>query len=340
MAKVTSGDLPIIAPKSNTRTSKPNIEYATPLYYISLVTGLCCPINMREYCAKSGKGHKIYSCIMIVFLIVANIFSLRGRMQSSYTFLLQTVTITDIMQLFILFISNVYCVTHVLICGQGYIQRYFDFLKQIDAKLVTTMNLQKRRIIFYTQLFCSHLVLLLLCIYDYWTWSSSLGIEVWIYYAFRLYSYYLSLVIVIQICTFATAIQLRFKMLNERLFDVSLDWLGNVESTESLTIRDLFLSYKKSSAEVKAIGISLHCCIKMHDLLCDVIGLLNDCYGLTIVLLVCATIINSVIAFNLTLIFSTGAQPASDTNSLHLIMLNVFWAAFFMVSQVIFVCTM
>lgn len=345
MAKVAADDfqIPYTTTASNINSTaknmmkKPNINYAKPLYYISVITALACPINMNKYSARSGRGHKIYACLTIALILAVNVFSFRGRTGTSYTFLIQTVIITDMIQQAVLLISNLYSIGNVLFNGECYIQRYFDFMKQIDKMLVTTMNLRRKEIYFYCQLFFCHVVLLLICIYDCYTWTTTIGIYVWQFYSFRLYSFYLSLVVVFQIYTFATALKVRFKMLNERLFDVSVDWLGNVECIEALAIRELFLSYKKSSQKARANGISLHCLLKMHDLLCDVIELLNNAYGLNVVFLVCTIIINSVIAFNLTLIFSSGVQPAPGNTAMHLIALNVLWAIFYMVSFVIII---
>lgn len=336
MARVATNakEVPILtANKPVTEAQKPCIKYARPLYYISLLTALTCPIDFDRYTAKSGKWHKVYCVLMVIIIVIPTFLSLHGRRITAFVELQQTVQITDVISLVTVLISNVYAIINILLYGERYIKTYFELLEQIDRNLLTTMNLKRKRLLFYTHLIVTHLILAMLCAYDYWTWTMALGFEIWKYYAIRLYSTYLNFLVVIQICTFASALKVRFEILNERLFFVSMEWVGNLESSKAIVLRDLFFSYKKNSGTPELDGLNLKCLIRMHDLLCDLIKLVNEAFGVNVVLLVCNIIINSVIAFNLMFIYGIGAQTSRTNNWEDIMALNTFWALVFVVSN-------
>lgn len=316
--------------KSTNPYQRPDILYHFPLYIISLITALATPICLKKYRPKPSFWYKCYCVLSIIAIIIITIYSAIGRQRTAYKFLIQTVKITDVIQQSLLLISNVYAIFNVLCWGSSKYNLYFEKLKHIDEHLCTTANIRKKKICYFFRLTLIHIAMIFVCIYDYFAWTHAMGDDIYQHYSFRLYTYYLNVVIVLQIMAFSSSIQTRFEILNERLLDSFYNWSEDSKE-EVMLLCDDFKNLNSFCPKY----LTLKCITKMHDILCDIVDLLNKVYGFNIVLLVANIIVNCVMALNVTLIFGTGVQPANknqDTSSGNIVLLNVAWAALFLVS--------
>lgn len=175
--------------------------------------------------------------------------------------------------------------------------------------------------------------MILICAYDYFAWTNAMGEGIYIYYSFRLYTYYLNIIVVLQINAFTSALETRFEILNERLLDTFYTWTNTSKDEINILCSDF-----KSLNSFCPKQLTVNCIAKIHDVLCDIIDLINDFYGFNIVLLVSNIIVNCVMALNVTLIFGVGIQRANVKEStteviFDIVLLNLFWASLFLVSS-------
>lgn len=326
MSKICCDDIP-----SAKKPQRPSITYHFPLYIVSVTTGLACPTELKRYVAKNSVYHRVYSVFLVVVIVGLSLYSAYGRYVAAYKYLLQTVRINDIMQQALLLISTVYAILNVTFCGSQKLNEYFNKLKCIDNHLCTTIDLKRRKILYYIRFFLVHVTMLVLCVCDYLAWSYAMGYGIWKYYSFRLFTYYLNIIVVMQITSFACTLKTRFQILNECLINT----FKSISNQPKDAINEL---RSKIIRPVLPPCMNLRGVITIHDLLCDIVDLLNDFYGFNIVLLVANIIVNIVMALNVVLIFGTGIQALSEKDSAEVIVaLNVGWAALFLVSYIFFV---
>lgn len=302
-----------------------------PVYYISLITGLVGPITTKKYQTKKGIIHKIYSLILVLVIIVCASYSARGRFIYVYKHFLQTVRINDIIQQVLLTISTCFAILNMIFYGNKKLYEYFQKLQKVDAALLTTMDLKRKKMASYVRFVVFHVVMIGISIYDYFAWSNTMGFELWLYYAFRLYLFYLNLLIVLQLITFTCALHTRFSIVNERLLDTFLQWSNEIDCQTKREILNELMP-KSYTIDFEKY-LSVRCICLLHDMLCDLLDIVNDLFGLNIFFLMSNVIINCVLCLNAILIFGTGMQEVYNKEADGAVLvLNAFWALFFLVS--------
>lgn len=310
---------------------KPEIGYHYPLYLISVITGLCVLVDAKRYKAKNSFLHKLYSICLVTIIIYGALYSGRGRVLYIYKYLLQTVRINDIIQQILLTISTVYAILNILFRGVKIINVYFEKLQKIDKQLLTTMNLKKKKILSHVRLVTYHIIIISVSIGDFFAWSYSMGYEAWIYYGFRLYMFYLNLLIVLQLTTFTCALHTRFAIVNERLLDSFMHWSNELDCRKKREIMNELCPEVLTISFVKYLPVA--CITSIHDMLCDLLDVVNDIFGFDIFFLVANIIINCVLSLNAILIFGTGLQVATNQDGdWAILVLNAAWALFCIVS--------
>lgn len=295
---------------SYNKGNKPDLTFQYPLYFISVLTGLSPPFDLQRYRTKKSYLHKIYSILLVVGIIYVSLISGIGRYNYAYKFLLQTVRINDMIQEILLTISSVYPILNVTLRGRSKLDAYFEKLRNIDTFLSTAINLRRIKLLYYIRFFVYHAIIISLTISDYLAWSYAMGYDLWLLYSFRLFLFYLNMIIVLQITSFACSVQLRFGIVNERLLDTFIQWFNEYEQRTRRRIKIELCPRSYTITVFK--DLSIRSLISIHDSLCDVVEILNDLYGFNFFLLVSNIIVNCVMSLNIMMIFGTGIQVAKN----------------------------
>lgn len=313
------------------KTHRPDLNYQWPLHILSVILGISVPIDLRKYKVLNSLLFKIYSFCLIIVIIYATIWSGIGRYKYAYQFLLQTMKINDVIQQFLLGCSTIFAILNITVKGHSTMVKYFDKMRKIDMYLSTTMNLTSKKVLYFFRFISFHIIIIILSYYDYYGWSKTMAFELWIYYSFRLFMFYINMIIVLQIAAIACSIHTRFTIINERLLDTFLNWTTAYDSQMKIQLK------KELCPNTLTVNFMKYLPIKkisnIHDILCDVIDIVNELYGFNIFLLVSNIIVNCVMSLNIILIFGTGIQVAQNRDYEYIVLaLNAAWAIYFMVS--------
>lgn len=307
------------------------ISYKYPLYFISLINGLSPPLKLRDYQVKPSFFYKCYSVLLVILIISISIYSGYGRVVYVYKYLLQTVRINDMLQQILLTFSCCFAILKIALHGNNSLKLFFSKLRTVDTYLSTVTDLHENKKLYYLRFLLFHLVLAILCISDYLVWSNAMGYDIWFYYSFRLYMIYANLIVVLQLLEYTSNLQVRFSVVNEKLLDTFLHCSNDHDQNVKMKI--LKELSKKNLIVVCTKYLPVKELIYIHDLLCDVVELINNIYGFKIFLFVLSIIVTSVLVLNTVFLFATGLQVAFFPEyAIYIVLLNVCYALFFAVS--------
>lgn len=310
---------------------KLTVSYGFPLYITSLINGLSIGMNIKEYKVANSILHKVYSIVLCAAIIVLTVYSLHGRIIYGYKFYTQTAQLNDLVQQVSLTFANCYAVLNTAFRGPTLLKDIYKKSMNIDKQLGTAKNCRWIKMQHYLRFFVSHVIFLLICFGDYFVWFTAMDCTAWKYFGFKLYTIYACMLVGLQIYEFASNLRDRFVIVNEKLVDSFLLWSDDYDPLEKKQLLEEI--YPKELTAVCTKYFSVKDLTNLHDMLCDVMDLLNEIYGCVIFLLVSNFIVTGVVVLNVIFLYVTGMQVAvHEEHAGRVVLLNATCAFFFAVS--------
>lgn len=252
----------------NSSNRKNSIHFIQPLHNIANVLALVPPYNNSNNNNGEFTFHKYYSVCMVTVLTVVLIFSINGRASEFYKEIDSVTPVLDVINQTLLTSSVCMAIMKA------------SFLNIEDFKLLKTLflkideGLRKEKYFtlgnnqFYLKTGLSHVIIILMIIYDVWITTDAFGTNVCIYYLLREFNQYEIFLLVLIIYNYVLSLRIRMENINRLLVDI-----GN-NITHQLKENDISNHYKNGdlSKNVKQLR-------RLYDIGNQLIEIINKVFG-------------------------------------------------------------
>lgn len=320
----------------NTSAKKIDVSYHYPLYIASYINGLCPPIKLSEYRVKTKIYYKCYSLLLIIIIASYSSYCQYGKILYCYQYILPTAKTNDVLVHIILTYSSCLAILKINFLEHNSVKLLFEKLKTIDTYFSTIMDLKEKKKVYNFRFVIFHFIIALLCIADYLIWTNAMIYELrnlWIYSSFFFYMIYANLIVVLQLVEYASNLQTRFSIVNEKLLDTFMHCSGDFDQNMKMkVVKELSPSSLKLTCRKYLPVKDLR---YIHDLLCDIVDQINNIYGVNICMFVLNIILISVLVLNAGFLFATATGLPLTFHPEHtkqIVLLSAFFLLFFGVS--------
>lgn len=213
-----------------------------------------------------------YAVATICFVVIFYFISVIGRIKTHYFEIDGLNVFLDILNYLLLTITNILLVCNCLL-------KRNLWSKFLNAFLDTDNDTSIGRYFVYLKLLLLHILYVTLLIFDIYVWTSSHGIEKYIFYFFRFIQEYHCVLGLILLQCFNSMLKTRFEILNRKVSRTA-SYLKVCKDKKIFFVREI--SYNKSGTFV---NMDISKTIQSYDKLCSIIEMFNQIFGWQILFL-------------------------------------------------------
>lgn len=319
------------------------IRALRPLYITSKIFGLA-PFTPKGDLPvfHTTKGDRIYSFVWLVLMIVNMIVSVKER-TSTETFI-STIFMNDILEIVLASTSAVLTLFLWLTVNHSRIEIILNFITKADKILVTDNETRYKRMFRFLLVQSVIIKVLLPALFtiDAYVWSRTMK-KLRVFYFIAPYPcYIINIITDFQLSNLALYIRARFKIINERLQQLSVHetrrtgldiesfyqkkmW-GTAFLNNNRSSRTLPKSVLVNSIRHDSCVDTIHTLREMYDVLCDIASLTNKTYGLPVLSSIAATFTHFITTVYMILALKLHYQAVAQDMLWLLIYVLLTWA--------------
>jgi hypothetical protein len=305
----------------STHLSYKERKILNPLFRIGRIYSLC-PPDFSKQRSIICSWYNLYSVLVLTSLCLLCTWALINKWHVSDQYSSYTVLLFDILTVILLTLFNISSIINAVFLKKDSIKKLLTDLKELDYLMRQNQELlPKRQKLITVELTILHIFLLVSYCYD--IYSNAISFEPQ-FYLTKISDYINEYLMALQVLLFRNyilSIKYKLESLNQSLMDFG-------KSTPQSFPKE----YKLFGGPPKhSTFLTNH--IDVHNKLCNIIDLFNNCFGLQIVgILFIGVIYNTHVLFLLLMYGSGKATPNSDVSVVYVLLACIYIALIYMVT--------